>query len=238
MTDKPEHQPSADETPDMFPDIPPRLDMQSAIHLLMDEHPGMLIRHFGQRDTTLVACRAPIGWRPCPEPRAVDLLVTLNVDAAAAFARNGYGIEELGKPPDFVLEIALKVTDWNREILKGQDTSPFPDYRGKLRDYAAFGVYEYWRLDPEEGLAGDRLVDGTYQPIKITHSDAEHQWGRSKALNLSVCWEKGKLRWWNPETGSYLLTFEEMHYARIAAEARIRELEEELSRRGSPAGRE
>ena len=50
----------------------------------------------------------------------------------------------------------------------GQD-----DYTEKRDAYAAFGVPEYWRFDPSGGeyhdspLAGDKLVDGVYQPIEI-----------------------------------------------------------------------
>ena len=52
-------------------------------------------------------------------------------------------------------------------------------------DYAAYGIPEYWRFDPTDGdsypagLAGDRLVDGEYQPITIVKVDDERYWGRS-----------------------------------------------------------
>ena len=42
----------------------------------------------------------------------------------------------------------------------------------KREDYAALGIPEYWRFDeagyrPETRLAGDRLVDGRYEPIDV-----------------------------------------------------------------------
>ena len=87
------------------------------------------------------------------------------------------------------------------------------DYAERRNDYAAFGIPEYWRFDPtggqyyETGLAGDRLVDGVYQPITIVHTDETHHWGHSEVLNLDVCWEDGQLRFWDPIARRYLPTF-------------------------------
>ena len=72
--------------------------------------------------------------------RVPDLLVAFGVDRAGIIARRGYSIEERGKPPDFVLEIACENT--------GQD-----DHTEKRDAYAAFGVPEYWRFDPSGGRA-------------------------------------------------------------------------------------
>ena len=72
-----------------------------------------------------------------------------------------------------------------------------------------------------------------------------HLHGHSDAQGLDLCWEDGRLRWWDPATQSYLLTFDEERDVRIAeaearaatearadsAEARVRELEAELERR-------
>ena len=80
-------------------------------------------------------------------------------------------------------------------------------------------------------LVGDRLVDGQYQPMEIHRTDASHLWGHSDVLNLALCWEEGRLRWWDPVARRYLLTFDETDDERIAAEARVRELEAELERR-------
>ena len=83
-------------------------------------------------------------------------------------------------------------------------------------------------------LAGDRLVEDGYQPINVIRTDENRLWGHSAVLNLDVCWEYGKLRWWDPAAGRYLETHEEEAEGRIAAEARIRELEAELRRRQNP----
>ncbi len=62
--------------------------------------------------------------------------------------------------------------------------------------------------------------------------------GYSPALWLSLCWENGMLRFYHTESGEYLSNFETEQaradsgrVARERAEARIRELQEELERR-------
>ena len=95
---------------------------------------------------------------------------------------------------------------------------------------------EYWRFD-ETGefhgtpLAGDRLVDGVYEAIPIEAPEEGVLEGYSAALNLNIRWERGELRWHDPGTGREIPTFEQEREARLAAETRVRELEEELARR-------
>ena len=210
-----------------IPDPPDREpeDMTSFNHLTATGSAYHLIQHFGNPDTTVVSGEHYI----LPEPnvplrgrRAPDLCIAFNVDRAAYVARNAYVISEQGKPPDFVLEIA----------------SPSPariDIGTKRGDYAALGIPEYWRFD-ETGshhgarLAGDRLVNGQYQPIAIAPL-AEGVWqGYSRVLNLNIRWERGQLGWHDPATGRQILTFEDERAARVQAEARVRELEVELRR--------
>jgi Uma2 family endonuclease len=128
-----------------------------------------------------------------------------------------------GKPPEFVLEVGSPRTALN-------------DYTIKREGYAAFGVQEYWRFDPTggdrypTGLAGERLVDGEYQPIDVSQTETGMYRGHSDVLQLDLCWEQGRLRWFDPVSQQYLLTHDEEAAGRIAAEARVRELEEELRR--------
>ena len=222
-----------------FPDFEPRNDMQNPIYLHLDGHQTMLARHLGYRESTLVLGEVPIYWYSSRNARIPDLTIAFNINPANIIDRNGYSIEEQAKPPDFVLEVASVTTALN-------------DYTRKREDYAAFGIPEYWRFDPTGGrrydapLAGDRLVEGVYQPIETVRVDEERLWGHSEVLNLDVCWEYGKLRWWDPVARRYLQTHEEEAEGRIVAEAarmaaeadreaaltRVRELEEELRRQG------
>ena len=118
----------------------------------------------------------------------------------------------MGKPPDFILEIGSPSTG-------GEDT-------GRKRDlYAEIGVTEYWRYDGTggdyygEGLVGERLVDGEYQRFDMRSEDDGSIWSHSDALNLDLWWVEGELRFWDPVGEQWLLSHEEEHDGRLAAEA-------------------
>ena len=176
-----------------------------------------------------------------------DCLVSFGVDFSSEEITNvnGYVISEIGKPPDFVLEVASKATGRR-------------DYIVKRQIYAGYRVREYWRFDHTGGqyhdaaLAGDQLVGDSYEPIPVeTGSDGIIR-GYSEALQLELHWHHGLLRFWDPATGEYLPDLTETkaqlddaerratsaeERAEVAeqraaiAEARMRELEAELDRR-------
>ena len=228
------------DTLEKFPDFPPRDDMQNSLHLDRSAHQAALESHFGNRETTIILSEIPVRATPGGQPglRIPDLLVAFDVDFAMGVEQNGYSIRDQGKPPDFVLEIASVST-------------ADQDITGKRRDYAAFGIPEYWRFDPTGGrrhdapIAGDQLVEGTYQLVEITEVAPEHLHGHSVVLNLELCWDHGQLRLYDPAARRHLMTFAEERDARIAeaearnaaemranaAETRVQELEEELKRR-------
>ena len=108
------------------------------------------------------------------------------------------------------------------------------DYTEKRETYAEYGVGEYWRFDHSGGeyhdapLAGDRLVDGVYEPIEIVIEPDGRLWGYSEALGLefwwvrdeSPSWHKGELRFRDPVSGVFLRTHDEAEDAADAAEVR------------------
>lgn len=206
-----------------FPAMPPREDMNNPLFLHDPGHQAALRIHFGDSDTTIVLSETPLGWAHGQSSGLLipDLLIAFGVDRNAIIEQRGYAIEEWGKPPDFVLEIASDTTGRN-------------DYTVKRAGYAAYGVPEYWRFDHTggrlypAGLAGDRLISGTYEPIGISRVDANRYWGHSDALGLDLCWEHGQLRWYDPRERRYLRTHAEERLARLEAEARNRELEERI----------
>ena len=187
-----------------FPEFPPRYDMQNIDILHEIGYVATLKRHFGMRDTTLVYGELPIGTALSIRLglRIPDLIIAFDCDPQRAIERQGYDIDEQGKPPDFVMEIASKTT--------GR-----VDYTEKRVDYERYGIPEYWRFDAtgddyhDAALAGDRLMDGRYEPIDIERDGDSYYWGYSDTLGLYVCWDAGKLRWYDPRTDSYLLTSDE-----------------------------
>ncbi len=136
-----------------------------------------------------------------------DCVVAFGVDPAAILNRNGYVIDEAGKPPEFVLEVASKST--------GR-----ADYTVKRDIYAGHGVGEYWRFDSTGGehhdaaLSGERLVDGAYEPLP-THREQDGVIRcYSPVLGLELLWDEGRLRFYDPAAGEYMPDFEEVHAQR------------------------
>ena len=226
--------------------------------------PGTLLselcrpRYPGRSAAGIIACTVPFERNPLveadrwivPSPefnkaraRRPDLLIAFGVSPADYRASNGYIVSEQGKPPDFVLEVASEST-------AEADVGAKRDY------YAELGIPEYWRFD-ETGefhgtrLAGDRLVNGQYQPMLIEELPDGVLQGYSAALNLNLRWDNGQLVWRDPATGRRIVTLDDERTradtaetradgeqeARIneqaranKAEARNRELEAELNR--------
>ena len=73
-------------------------------------------------------------------------------------------------------------------------------------------------------------MDGVYEPIEIERLSEDTLQGHSGVLDLDIRWHEGRLEWYDPETGRHIATFDDERAARIQAEARNRELEEELRR--------
>ena len=133
---------------------------------------------------------------------APDLYITFGVDAEAIRSRRLYLPWEVGKPPDWVLEVASESTG---RVDTGR----------KRRIYAEIGIPEYWRFDPTGGdyhgraLSGERLVNGAYQPIELTTEPDGVLKGYSDALGISLCWDDGRPRLYDPASGEYLRTASE-----------------------------
>ena len=239
--------------PDRFrlPDPPEHPDdkMTSFKQLADTGNAHHLAQHLGNPDTTLVTGERYLVVRPTRRMAGShypDLLVAFDANPVAYEASNGYIIEEQGKPPDFVLEIASRRT--------GRI-----DVGDKRRAYAALGILEYWRFDETgehhgDRLAGDRLVDGAYEPIEIALLADDVYQGYSMTLGLHLRWDRGRLLWIDPATEEHIATFESERQranrenaartaaeaqweaerqARLQAEARVRELEARLHQQDS-----
>ena len=200
-----------------FPEMPPRVDIQNFLYLYEPGYAITLCRHLAAGPTPVfVGSEFPMAWSHDQRGGLLipDLLIAFDVDRDAIIAQRGYDILERGKAPDFVLEVASIYTARNDEI-------------GKRAGYEAYGVTEYWRFDPtggrryRTGLAGDRLVNGAYQPIDITRVDDDRYWGYSPALSLNLCWEHGELWWHDPVGNRYFTRHEDEINSRMAAEGAL-----------------
>lgn len=146
---------------------------------------------------------------------APDVLV---VFGAPKRMRRSYFIwREGGKAPDFIIEVASYST-YHRDI-------------GIKRTlYALLGVTEYWRFDPllecfDPPLAGERLVNGRWQPIAVRRDAAGILRGYSELLGLDLCVRDGVLRLYDPLAGVWLRTPAEETAARQAAETALHHAE-------------
>ena len=223
-----------------LPDIPEREpdDMTSAEHLSETGLHHHLKQFLDRPETTIVSGEKYITARRGADMRYPDLMVAFDVDPQAYRETNGYVVSQQGKPPDFVLEVASPATG-------------HVDIGVKREFYQGLGIPEYWRFDKTgefhgERLAGERLVDGRYEPIEMADIDGVLE-GYSAALNVNWRWDDGQLRCHDPATGQHIATFDSERSradaeraARLAAEselaaerARTRELEAELRRRDS-----
>ncbi len=151
---------------------------------------------------------------------APDCFALFGGNVASLWANNRYLMWEVGKAPDFVLEIGSPST-WRKDL-------------GEKRDlYASLGVLEYWMFDPSGGehygfaLRGETLMDGEYRPLDMREDADGDVSGRSAVLNLELHWGEGRLRFYDPVGGNWLENMEETgsraeseRLARESAEAR------------------
>ena len=183
---------------------------------------------------------------------APDFYLAFDVDARAIMERKLYLPWEAGKPPDLVLEVGsestgVQDTGRKREIYARIGVGEYWRFDPSGGDY--YG----------EPLVGEELAEGEYRRLELTtHPDGVLK-GHSRVLGLWLCWQNEMLTFYDEKTGEYLPTYHEMQAAlqthrealqterealqaeratrlaeqeaRQQAEARIKELEDELRRR-------
>ena len=166
---------------------------------------------------------------------APDVFVVFGVEHRK---RMNYKVWEEGKGPDFVLEVASPNT-WREDVER------------KPAIYAGLGVSEYFLFDPmgkhyTPRLRGYRLVEGGYERLSAVESIDRTLTMRSEVLGLELRAKGEEMRFHDPATGETLLSHDEEHTERRAAEvradaaearagtaeARIAELESRLGEKG------
>ena len=230
---------SLDFNPDEFDELPDAMFQDPIIARIRSIVVGHVERLYPP-ETVLHSSNTSVCYNPANLNNRVlpDLYLAFDVDALSIRRRKLYLPWEVGKPPDFALEVGSESTYRN-------DLGPKRDL------YARIGISEYWRFDPTgseyygQPLAGEQLIDGTYQPIELTTEPDGVLKGYSPMLTRSLCWRDGMLELYDPETSTYHQDLtqaaaalqdagEALNAERIgrqAAEARVRDLEEELRHR-------
>ena len=192
----------------------------------------LLRSHFGEfggrpdvfigRESNICYDRSNLNVRVIP-----DVYLAFGVDRQAIWERKLYLPWEVGKPPDWALEVA-------------SESTAQVDVRRKPGIYAQIGIPEYWQFDPSGGrhhgapLRGLRLAGGEYRPIELTTEPDGILKGYSEILQLSLAWDEGWPRLYNPAAGAYLENWrqerERLSAERNAAENRLESAEEEIRR--------
>ena len=201
---------------DMLPDPPRTPDMRR--HAQLRHVYTALTAHYFNRHDVLLAGGGYLRSNADNQNEllAPDWIVTFGVDPDAIIERNGYVISEVGKPPDFILDIAVQCPEPHDH-----------DYDTRRDGYAGYGVREFWYLDPDAWyshrsldiiLTGDKLVNGKYVPIPLHRTPDGVIWGHSEVLGLDVRWDRGMTRFRDPSTGEYLPDNREMKESRDVAE--------------------
>ncbi len=202
---------------------PEAMDQERPIHAIL----GLLASRFTdfeQRPDTFLSSNTILCYdrRDLNVRVSPDVYLAFGVEADAIRERKLYLPWEVGKPPDWVLEI-------------GSSSTGPEDVGRKRAIYARIGVPEYWRFDPKDGeyhgakLAGDRLVAGRYEPIALTTAPDGILKGYSAVLRLSLCWDDNWPRLYDRATGTYSESWPEVWAAREVAEVRATEAEAQIA---------
>ena len=147
-----------------------------------------------------------------------DCYVAFDISMDSIQRYNTYRVWEVGKVPEFILEIGSPSTATN-------------DLGDKRDLYARMGIGEYWLFDPSGGdhygepLIGQYLEDGAYRRFEMKSEPDGMVWAHSPALNLDLYWGDGRLRFYDPEAGVWLQNIEETSAQAEAAQARAEHAE-------------
>lgn len=208
--------------------------LQELLHILSSRYAGS-----GRSPDNFLGSNTILCYDPANLNRRVapDCYMSFGVDVDAIRRRKLYLPWEVGKPPDLVLEV-------------GSESTRQEDLVHKREIYLRMGVSEYWRLDVTGGdyygepLAGEQLIGGQYERFSLTTEPDGILKAYSPILDVYFCWHNEWFYLYDPAGGNYIRNLGEAEAAlraerealraereaRLRAEARVRQLEEELRR--------
>ena len=153
-----------------------------------------------------------------------DLFIAFDVDnAGIRYNLPNFWIWEIGKAPDFVMEVASPSTAAN-------------DLGWKRDLYQQLGIQEYWRFDPTGGelygqpIAGERLVEGRYSEYELGYGDDDSVQAHSELLEVVFHWNGQEFDALDPATGTTIDKLAAAETRAIVAETRAIVAETELAR--------
>ncbi len=187
----------------------------------------MLTAYFTGEPEVFVSAGGFIFYDPADGNRRIapDLFIAFDVDVEGIRLNlPNYLMWQVGKPSDFVIEVASPSTASN-------------DLGHKRDLYARLGISEYWRLDPTGGdlygqpLSGERLEGGDYRPCELNTDADGTLWAYSEVLGLRFCRDfemENQFDVRDPATGRTIDAAAVERAARLAERDRLREAQDEL----------
>ncbi len=171
--------------PDIFYEEPERIEDDMEQWPTVFRISGLLYERYQDRPDVFINGGGFVSYDVTDGNRRVapDLLIAFDVDVAGIYANlPNFWIWEIGKAPDFVMEVALPSTaandlGWKREL------------------YQRLEIQEYWRFDPTGGelygkpITGERLVAGRYEEYELQDGGDTSVRGYSELLDVVFYWD-------------------------------------------------
>ena len=170
------------EDPGMYGLLGERVPIEVIQHPAI-EYVAMAVRYILRGEgTVFIGSNIPLRTNPRNrrEHEAPDYYIAWDVEVAAIRGETAYNLWEVGKPPEWALEVASPST-YERDLYEKPDR------------YAEIGIGEYWMFDPTGGdlygqaLMGYELVDGGYEPVEIAPNEHGLLSGYSRELGVRLC---------------------------------------------------
>ena len=195
--------------PDIFYEEPERIEDDMEQWTTVFRISGLLYERYQGCPDVFVNGGAFISYDVTNGNRRVapDLFIAFDVDVAGIYENlPNFWMWEIGKAPDFVMEVASPSTaandlGWKREL------------------YQRLEIQEYWRFDPTGGrlygrpIAGERLVNGEYAEYPSEYGVDGSVRSHSELLDVVFHWNGDEFDALDPATGTTI-------DKRVAAEAR------------------
>ena len=134
--------------------------------------------------------RQPFGlcWMECGDPRSFTVCND----------QRYFGLSHSGRVPERKISCIPKILRLPIDVHRQTESVTWTNSR-----------FDPSGDDYDVAVAGDRLVDGVYEPMEVEQVCEDVWHGYSEPRGLHVCWEHGSPRFFDSMTESYLLSHRE-----------------------------